>query len=521
MAALPTEPAAGPDDVPEVDAAATELADALADAATPPAVPVPPTSPEALAAWLGGRRWFAAAQRPEADQVGAVVEVPLPTAPALAVGLVEVGPDRYQLLVPGTDHPLTGRPDVGDDPASADQLARWLTAPVPSAAQSTPANARAATGPAVVAHWPDPDVALGDAPARALGGEQSNTSVVVGGTHVLKLFRRLQAGVHPEVEVGRHLALVAAEADPAVPTAPVAPLAGWYELAPEAGPSGGADEGSAPTALGVVQELVPGALDAWGLVLSALAGDPGRLLARLHQLGAGLAHLHGALAQPAPGATGAVSSDPEAPESFGAVPLAPGRVAELADAVATDAARLLSGDAHRSADLAPLVGRGDDTAELARRLAARLGPDLGAAIRHHGDLHLGQVVDSHRGWVFLDFEGEPTRSLTERRRRHSPLRDVAGMLRSFAYAAATVRRAGGHRLVDGWEPAARAAFLDGYLAAVDPALLPASPVATRTLLSLLELEKVVYEIGYELDHRPEWVGLPVAGLRRLLDGGPA
>ncbi|HEX2575685.1 MAG TPA: hypothetical protein VHK88_05000, partial [Aquihabitans sp.] len=188
--------------------------------------------------------------------------------------------------------------------------------------------------------------------------------------------------------------------------------------------------------------------------------------------------------------------------------------------IGADAARRL-GPADEPGALGDLAGRADDVAALAVALADRLGTDLGAAIRHHGDLHLGQVVLGDDRWVILDFEGEPARPLAERRRRHSPLRDVAGMLRSFAYAAATARRSEGHLLSPGWEPAARAAFLDGYLATVQPELLPASSVATRDLLTLLELEKVVYEIGYELDHRPDWVGLPVEGLRRLLAGAGA
>ncbi|QXC59777.1 hypothetical protein KSP35_15500 [Aquihabitans sp. G128] len=209
----------------------------------------------------------------------------------------------------------------------------------------------------------------------------------------------------------------------------------------------------------------------------------------------------------------------DAPEAFGAVPLARARLADLAVGVAAGAQRTLATGLDRPDALASVVGRAGDVTALVDGLLHALGTDLGAAIRHHGDLHLGQVVLGPDGWVILDFEGEPTRSLDERRQRHSPLRDVAGMLRSFAYAAATHRRSDGRPLSPGWEPAARAAFLDGYLATVDPALLPSSAAATRTLLTLLELEKVVYEIDYELAHRPDWVGLPVEGLRRLLEGG--
>ena len=122
-----------------------------------------------------------------------------------------------------------------------------------------------------------------------------------------------------------------------------------------------------------------------------------------------------------------------------------------------------------------------------------------------------------RGWVILDFEGEPARPLLERRRKRSPLRDVAGMLRSFAYAAAARGSCDGTRVADGWEDRAREAFLDGYLEDVDAALLPPGQQAIDKLLAIFELEKAVYELRYELNNRPDWVGIPVAGIARLLE----
>lgn len=98
------------------------------------------------------------------------------------------------------------------------------------------------------------------------------------------------------------------------------------------------------------------------------------------------------------------------------------------------------------------------------------------------------------------------------------MRDVAGLLRSLSYAAETVRRSGASRITDGWEPAARAAVLDGYLGTVDPSLLAPSSTTVLDLLALFELEKAVYEVGYELAHRPDWVSLPLAGLARTLGG---
>jgi maltokinase len=121
------------------------------------------------------------------------------------------------------------------------------------------------------------------------------------------------------------------------------------------------------------------------------------------------------------------------------------------------------------------------------------------------------------GWVVLDFEGEPARPLLERRRKRSPLRDVAGMLRSFAYAASASELQRDRPAPEDWEERARESFLAGYLEAVDSALMPPGEPPTRTMLSIFELEKAVYELRYELNNRPDWVSIPVAGIARLLE----
>jgi trehalose synthase-fused probable maltokinase len=145
----------------------------------------------------------------------------------------------------------------------------------------------------------------------------------------------------------------------------------------------------------------------------------------------------------------------------------------------------------------------------------------GKSIRTHGDYHLGQTLWADEDWVILDFEGEPARSLTERRRKRSPLRDVAGMLRSFAYAATVASAVRGVDVQDGWEEQAREQFLEGYFETVDPSLLPSGQLAIERLLAVFELEKAVYELRYELDNRPEWVGIPVAGIHRLIEQATA
>jgi trehalose synthase-fused probable maltokinase len=142
----------------------------------------------------------------------------------------------------------------------------------------------------------------------------------------------------------------------------------------------------------------------------------------------------------------------------------------------------------------------------------------GKLIRHHGDYHLGQTLLSREGdWVILDFEGEPARPLLERRRKRSPLRDVAGMLRSFAYVASASDIQRSHPAPEGWEARARDAFLGAYMESVEPSLLPASESGTEKLLQIFELEKAVYELRYELNNRPDWVGIPVRGILRLLE----
>jgi trehalose synthase-fused probable maltokinase len=140
----------------------------------------------------------------------------------------------------------------------------------------------------------------------------------------------------------------------------------------------------------------------------------------------------------------------------------------------------------------------------------------GRVIRHHGDFHLGQTLWADEDWVILDFEGEPARSLPERRRKRSPLRDVAGMLRSFAYAASASPLLREVETPVAWEERARAEFLDGYRKTVEQHLVP-SGTAMDKLLRVFELEKAVYELRYELNNRPEWVKIPVAGIVRMLE----
>ena len=165
--------------------------------------------------------------------------------------------------------------------------------------------------------------------------------------------------------------------------------------------------------------------------------------------------------------------------------------------------------------LAPLVGRGEEVREQLRMLT-HVGT-VGRVIRHHGDFHLGQTLWADGDWWVIDFEGEPARPLNERRPKRSPLRDVAGMLRSFAYAATAVEILRGVVPPEGWQDRAREEFMTGYLATVDSSLVPPGRQAIDRLIAIFELEKAVYELRYELDNRPDWVQIPVAGIQRLIE----
>jgi maltokinase len=326
--------------------------------------------------------------------------------------------------------------------------------------------------------------AAGSVEVRPVGVEQSNSSVVFGESLILKAFRRVEPGVNPELELLRFLS------ERGFPH--IAPLAGWYEIQGR----------QIDATLGILQEYLVGAHDGWELVLDGLGDDPRALLDRLRALGEVTGELHTAL--------GSDHSDPAfSPDEPSSESLA------LLTADVDEQIERLFVDLPELDELAPVVGRGQDVRERLQWLS-HIGAG-GRVIRTHGDLHLGQTMLADRGWVILDFEGEPARPLPERRLKRSPLRDVAGMLRSFSYAAAGARILRGVEPPEDWEDTARATFLQGYRERVDASLLPPGQQAFDQLLAVFELEKAVYELRYELNNRPDWVGIPVAGIVRLLD----
>ena len=324
----------------------------------------------------------------------------------------------------------------------------------------------------------------GTVDVRPVGVEQSNSSIVFGEQLILKAFRRVEPGINPELELLRFLS---SRGFPHI-----APLAGWYEV-----------EGRHIDAtLGILQEFLVGARDGWELTLDELQSDPEGLLERLHALGVVIGELHSALGSDSSNAAFA----PDEP-SMESLSILTANVDEQIERVFLDLPE--------TAATAPIRGRGQDVREKLNQLSQVSAG--GRVIRTHGDLHLGQTMLSERGWVVLDFEGEPARPLPERRLKRSPLRDVAGMLRSFSYATAGLALLRGRVAPAGWEAQARERFLAGYYGAVDGSLLPPGQQATDRLLAVFELEKAVYELRYELNNRPDWVSIPVEGILRLLD----
>jgi maltokinase len=333
-------------------------------------------------------------------------------------------------------------------------------------------------------------------PGRLLGAEQSNSSLVFGNRLILKLFRLLEPGENPELEVTRALAGAGFAACPA-------PL-GWIE--------------GLGSTLGILQRYYAGSVDGWKLATERVAdhyeskgGDPGNFAEDAAALGRLTAELHAAMATALPKATG---GQPDL-----------GRLS----------ARLLGQLAQVVALVPELAGQREAIEEVYTKAEA-----AGGGSRHlqriHGDYHLGQVLKApERGqWVVIDFEGEPARPLEERRRLASPLQDVAGMLRSFDYAAfqplvlgedpdtpgptrAELARFEGPAAA--WIEANRRAFLDGYLAGAGDTG-KALGGDHELLLRAFELDKAVYEVMYEARHRPPWLQIPLGGIRRLLGASP-
>jgi maltose alpha-D-glucosyltransferase/alpha-amylase len=332
----------------------------------------------------------------------------------------------------------------------------------------------------------------------ALHTQSTNTSVTLGDRLFLKCYRRLRAGVHPELEVGRFLTEKARFKN-------CVPLAGYVEYF---------GRESEPTTVALLQAYIPNQGDAWGYTLGYLERmietlrdeeTHGAYLTLVQTLATRTAELHRAFAL----RSGDAAFDPE---PFGAQDVEAWRARVKAEAEQT------------VSRVERLKNRKADILAFIERCAAPKGATL--KTRHHGDYHLGQVLLSNNDFLIIDFEGEPSRPLEEARRKHSPIRDVAGMLRSFSYARGSTQmreraEPGAERLapaLEAWELAARRAFLRAYASATSGSGLYGSFDDMRGLLELAEMEKVLYELRYELDNRPDWIHIPLQGLDALLKG---
>ncbi|OEV30282.1 maltokinase [Streptomyces nanshensis] len=480
-----------------------------------------------LAEWLPRQRWFAGKRRPVSgfDLVTATGLLPCDDS-GRAPGMIHLllrarqpstagdpgrepareSADCYQLLlgVRGASSPLPpelaaaliGRPAAGPlrgrlvydalhDPLLAGHLLERLGSP-------------GRFGPLRFRREPDSAVPRG-LPSRPLAAEQSNSSVVYGNRYILKLFRRVEPGINPDLELPLALSRHGSLRVPA-PTA-------WFEAEP--GPE---SEGALPLTLGVLQPFLPGCRDGWQLALNALA-ERRDFTAEARALGRATAEVHTVLA--------------------GALPACVLGRAELEGTAAAMTERLEA--AGRA--VPGLRPYRPGLREAFRSLAAlgRLGHTCPAQ-RVHGDLHLGQVLYGPDGrWSLIDFEGEPARPLVERRVPQPVVRDIAGMLRSFDYAACQQRAAGadsatvagtgagsgvgtgmgsgsgsGEAFARRWAEANRDAFCAGYADASG-----CDPREEATLLRAYETDKTVYEVLYEARHRPTWLHIPMSAIRRL------
>ncbi|MET8475612.1 maltokinase [Streptomyces sp. NPDC006422] len=428
-----------------------------------------------LRAWLPRRRWFAGKGRPVTGFTLESVTELLPDAGLLHL-LVRVhqppadeeGPgDRYQLLIgtaeaaaPHLAPAVIGH--VTHGPLAGRTAYEALQNPRHSAVLLERLRIPGALGALRFHRGPHGEVPR-DLPPRPLMAEQSNSSVVYGDTLIAKVFRRVVPGTNPDLELP--LALARENCD-RVPT----PIA-WFETRES--------DHTAPTTLGLLQPFLKGAADGWDLALKHLTNQQD-FTAQARDLGRATAEVHTALARALPTVT-----------------YTRAHIEQLAASMT----HRLEATAQQVPALLPHV----PGLRSAFDALARLGADgrTWQAQRIHGDLHLGQCLREPSGaWKLIDFEGEPSRPLAERRLPHPVHRDIAGMLRSFDYASPQ----------SDWSRSCRAAYCDGYaqVTGTDPRTSP-------VLLRAYETDKAIYESLYEARHRPDWLKVPLAALQHLAE----
>ncbi|MET9266651.1 aminoglycoside phosphotransferase [Amycolatopsis sp. NPDC004079] len=456
----------------------------------------PPAQPElsevsgALTAllpdWLPAQRWFAGKDRP-VDEVRPVeLTVLAGPDPLLVHTVVDVlqgdRTEPYQLLV--------GRRSGVPEVASAAVLGEGLYEASGDADLTAGLLDRMAAGgsagPLRFAAEPDATLEPG-LRSRPITAEQSNTSLVYGGQYILKLFRKLSAGTNKDLLLHRALQ-----------------DAGCKHIARVVGSISGELHGE-PATMGMLQEFLPDAVDGWAMATTSvrdLLAEPDQAAAEAggdfagesERLGAAVAEVHADLAT-------ALGTEPADSDELDRTVRA---MTERLDQVSSVVPEL--------AVYAPALR------EVFETVRAHESPIVMQYI--HGDLHLGQVLRTVNGWLLLDFEGEPAAPVAERHALRSPLRDVAGMLRSFDYAAhqrlvGQPENADVTRHAMEWARRNRAAFCSGYARAGGPV---GDPQAQAGLLRAFELDKAVYEVAYEHANRPDWLSVPLAAIARSTDG---
>jgi trehalose synthase-fused probable maltokinase len=422
--------------------------------------------------WLAGQRWFRGKSRGvERVELFDAAEIGGTPGWLLVLEATDAVGDRARYLVP-----VASDGDKLREPADGDGVWRALGGLMLAGGELIGARGRWAFASTPVAAELLPGGAVQSLSERRLGVQQSNTSVALGEALILKVYRLVEPGLNPEVEMNEFLTDVGFRAAPALGGSAT------YLL-----------DGEAHSA-GMLQELVASAGDGWGWMLGRLADQPdgpADALAAVAEIGRLTAEMHAALASrpDQPGFPVRGATDDEL-ASWGRSALV-----QLSTSVSA-----LKGEQHdRLARGVPRIAPALDAIAAAR--GARVS-------RIHGDYHLGQLLRTVDGFSVIDFEGEPARTLAERRTPASPLRDVAGMLRSLDYAAHASGGAGleGADRAD-WLTAARTAFLDGY-GGVSADEAP--------LLTAFEIEKACYEVAYEANNRPDWVWLPLEALERQM-----